>query len=63
LKGFIEEGIEQGELSKDINAEYLCTMVFMGMLGASVLYGTDKSTTQLKRSIDSLIKHLEIHGS
>jgi len=61
LKRVVMEGIEAGELSEDINVEQFCDMLFACMLGASVLYGTDKSTTRLKSSTDSLINYLESH--
>jgi len=34
-------------------------MLFAGMLGASVIYGLDKSTASLDRSINTLIDYLE----
>lgn len=61
LKRVIVEGIEVGELSEDINVEQFSNMLFTCMLGASVLYGTDKSTTRLKSSTDALINYLESH--
>jgi hypothetical protein len=33
--------------------------VFAGMMGASVIYGTEKSTTCLDKSINSLIEVLD----
>jgi hypothetical protein len=34
-------------------------MLFAGMVGASVIYGVDKSTASLDRSINTLIGYLE----
>jgi hypothetical protein len=34
-------------------------MLFSGMVGASVIYGLDKSIAGLDRSINTLIDHLE----
>jgi hypothetical protein len=34
-------------------------MLFAGMLGASVIYGVDKSTKSVDRSINSLISYLK----
>ncbi len=34
-------------------------MIFSGMLGASVMYGMDKSTEKLHRTIDSLIEYVD----
>jgi hypothetical protein len=33
-------------------------MIFSGMLGASVMYGMDRSTEKLHRTIDSLIEYV-----
>jgi hypothetical protein len=34
-------------------------MIFSGMLGASVMYGMDRSIDNLKRTIDSLIEYVD----
>lgn len=59
LEQFILEGIDKGELSPQLAAEDCSNLLFTGMLGASVLYGTDKSTICLNRSIGALVKYLE----
>ena len=55
LVRLLEEGKEQGELPMNVNSDDLAEMLFTGMLGASVIFGLDKSTATLDRSIDTLI--------
>lgn len=50
---------EAGELCADVDCEALTEMIFSGMLGASVIYGIDKSSLNLDRTINSLIEHLK----
>lgn len=52
------QGIETGEFSKDLDAEKLANFLFTSMLGASVLYGVDKSKTTLDKAINPLIDHV-----
>jgi TetR/AcrR family transcriptional repressor of nem operon len=59
LARLLEAGKERGELPSDVKPDDLAEMLFAGMLGASVIYGLDKSTASLDRSIDSLIAHLK----
>lgn len=58
LKDTIKEGIERGELDKNTAPEEVARCLFVGMLGASVQYGVDKSNSTLDKTIDSLIKYL-----
>ena len=63
LKGMIrrllDQGKESGELRAEVNTEALTEMIFSGMLGASVIYGTAKSSEGLDRCMNSLIDYLE----
>src|SRR4030042_1756100 len=59
LKRLLDQGKALGELRSDVNTEAVTEMIFVGMLGASVLYGTEKSEIGLNRSIDALIQFLE----
>lgn len=59
LKNLLEEGKEKGELRNDINTDRATEMIFSGMIGASVLFGVDKSPASLERSINSLILYLD----
>jgi TetR/AcrR family transcriptional regulator, transcriptional repressor for nem operon len=59
LKRLLDEGKERGDLSQDVSTGDITEMLFAGMLGATVMYGVDKSTVNLDRSIDSLVDYLE----
>jgi AcrR family transcriptional regulator len=59
LKRLLDEGKELGELSDNVNTSAVTEMLFAGMVGASVIYGLDKSIAGLDRSINTLIDHLE----
>ena len=59
LGRLLEAAKDKGELPVDMNSSDLAEMLFAGMLGASVVYGLDKSTATLDRSIDTLINYLE----
>ncbi len=60
LKNIITEGVERGEFEEDLNISELANFLFIGMLGASVHYGVDKSHVILEESINSLINYLII---
>ena len=59
LKKLLEEGKERGELRADVNTDRATELIFSGMIGASVLFGVDKSATSLDKSINSLIVYLD----
>ena len=59
LKRMLNEAQESGDLSDDVNISTVTEMLFAGMVGASVIYGVDKSTASLDRAINSLIDYLE----
>ena len=59
LSRLLEAGKEQGELPLALRSGDLAEMLFAGMLGASVIYGLDKSAETLDRSINTLIDYLE----
>jgi TetR/AcrR family transcriptional repressor of nem operon len=63
LKGMIrrllDQGKESGKLRAEVNTEAVTEMIFSGMLGASVIYGTAKSSVGLDRCINSLIDYVE----
>jgi len=59
LKRLLDEGKKLGELSSDVSTSAVTEMLFAGMLGATVMYGLDKSTANLDKSIDSLIDYFE----
>jgi len=59
LNRLLDEGKESGELSDDVSTSAITEMLFAGMLGATVIYGVDKSPESLDRSINALIDYLE----
>ena len=59
LKDLLDQGKESGELNQEADTKALAEMIFSGMLGASVLYGTQKSLASLNQSLNSLIECLE----
>lgn len=59
IKRILDQGKASGQLAEEINTEALTEMIFAGMMGASVIYGTEKSTRCLDHSIDSLIGYLD----
>lgn len=59
LNRILEEGKEVGELSDEVDTSAMAEMLFASMLGASVIYGVDKSADSLNCPINSLIDYLE----
>jgi len=58
IRGFLDQAKEASQLKYGTNTEDVADMIFSGMLGASVMYGMDKSTEKLHRTIDSLIEYV-----
>lgn len=58
LKGLLDKAKEAGELVDETKTEDVADMIFSGMLGASVLYGMNKSSKNLDRTINSLIEYV-----
>jgi hypothetical protein len=59
IQRLLDEGQESGELSSSVSTSAMTEMLFAGMVGASVIYGVDKSTDSLDRSINTLIDFLQ----
>ena len=59
IRRLLDQGKESGELRAEVNTEAVTEMIFSGMLGASVIYGTAKSSVGLDRCMNSLIDYLE----
>ena len=59
IKRLLDEGRESGKLSNNVSTSAITEMLFAGMLGATVMYGVDKSNESLNRSINTLIDYLE----
>ena len=66
LKAMIKRLLDQGkgseELRADVNTEEVTEMIFSGMLGASVIYGTKKSSASLDNCISALVNYLDSLG-
>ena len=58
LKSLLEQGKEQGELRAEVNPDRATEMIFSGMIGSSVLFGVEKSSSSLDRSVNALILYL-----
>ena len=59
LKRLLDESKASGGLSDDVDTRSITEMLFAGMLGATVMYGVDKSDANLDRSINTLIDYLD----
>lgn len=63
LKGMInrllDEGKESGLIREKLNTRAITEMVFAGMVGASVIYGVEKSAAALDQRIDYLLEILD----
>jgi AcrR family transcriptional regulator len=59
LKRLLDQGQALGELREDVSTDAITEMLLAGMVGASVIYGVDKSSESLDRSINTLIDYLE----
>jgi hypothetical protein len=58
IKRLLDQEKESGELRADVDTAAVSEMVFSGMLGASVIYGTEKSSLSLDRCINALINYI-----
>jgi AcrR family transcriptional regulator len=59
IKRLLDQGKESGELRPDVSTGAVTEMIFSGMLGASVIYGTEKSSSTLDQCINALIEYLD----
>ena len=59
LNRLLDEGKESGEVRNDVDTAAVTEMIFAGMLGASVIYGMEKSDACLDQAIGSLIEYLD----
>ncbi len=58
IKRLLDQAKAGGEIRDSVSSESVTEMLFSGMLGASVVYGMDKSNANLHRTINGLIEHL-----
>ena len=59
IKRILEQGRESGEWHEAVKTDAVTEILFSGMIGASLLYGMNKSKTGLDKSINALIEYLE----
>jgi hypothetical protein len=58
IRRFLEEEKRSGGISRSVNTKDANNMIFSGLLGACVLYTSDKAKKQLDSIIKSLILYL-----
>ncbi len=59
IKRLLDQGRQSKELRDDVDTAAVTEMIFSGMLGASVIYGTEKSSLTLDQCINALIQYLD----
>jgi len=59
INRLLDQGKETGEIRDEIDTGAVTEMIFAGMIGASVIFGIEKSFDGLDRSINPLITYLE----
>jgi TetR/AcrR family transcriptional regulator, transcriptional repressor for nem operon len=59
IKRYLDRAQEKGEIRSDVSTSHVSEILFSGLLGASVVYGMDKSGRQLDKNINSLIDYLK----
>jgi TetR/AcrR family transcriptional repressor of nem operon len=60
IKRLLDDEKKSGGISRSVDTENASNMIFSGLLGACVLYTSDKSKKRLNSTINSLITYL--HG-
>jgi len=55
----LDDGQKSGQVRGKLNTTAITEMVFAGMVGASVIYGVEKSATALDQRIDYLLEVLD----
>jgi hypothetical protein len=58
LKRLLNEEREAGTLHSDVDINKVVGMIFSGLLGASVMYTSDKSVQNLEMTISTLVEYL-----
>lgn len=59
IKRFLDDEKKEGGIGKEINTADATNLIFSGLLGACVLYTSDKSKRRLDSTISSLISYLD----
>jgi TetR/AcrR family transcriptional regulator, transcriptional repressor for nem operon len=59
IKRYLDQGKDSGELRADVDTVDVTEMIFAGMLGASIIYGTEKTPQSIDRCFNALIAYLD----
>ena len=59
INRLLDEGKNSGQVRKEVDTHAVAESIISGMVGASVLYGVDKSASALDRRIDYLVEVLD----
>ena len=59
INRILDEGKKSGQVREELNTGAITEMIFAGMVGASVIYGVEKSATALDQRIDYLLEVLD----
>ena len=59
ITGYLNQAQKTGDLRSTVSARAIAEMVFAGMLGASVMYGINKSADDLNYAIEAVIQYLK----
>ena len=62
INHLLDQGKQSGELREETDTQAVTEMIFAGILGATVIYGVDKSSTKLDQTINSLLDYLNRLG-
>ncbi len=55
----LDQAKETGELNNNLDSREVTEILFAGMLGASVIFGVDKSSESLEQSINALVSYVK----
>ena len=59
IRRLLEQGKETGQLNNNLDSSAVTEILFACILGASVIFGIDKSAESLDQSINALISYVE----
>jgi TetR/AcrR family transcriptional repressor of nem operon len=59
IRRLLDKARQRGEIDPKVDTASVAEMLFAGMLGASLMFGLDKSFARLDTTIDSLLAYLE----
>ncbi|MCK8603583.1 TetR/AcrR family transcriptional regulator [Desulfoferrobacter suflitae] len=58
IQRLLEQGKQSGELREETDTRAVTEMIFAGMLGATIIYGMEKSPANLDKTINALLDYL-----